>query len=124
MTKVLADHGDIYARCVVVFSSSKVGFEYIVVDVKTKEKSHKNLSSYGFWRRARDSNPRTGYSPLHDFQHIIKSTKSLDLKEFSVSNILIFLSPFQIFLARNPKISNTFRRLFVDQTENDFEVKY
>ena len=21
-----------------------------------------------FWRRARDSNPRTGYSPLHDFQ--------------------------------------------------------
>ena len=68
VTDILADHGDIYARSVVVISSSKVSFEYILIDAKTKEKSHKNLSSYGFWRRARDSNPRTGYSPLHDFQ--------------------------------------------------------
>ena len=94
MTEVLADHRDIYARCDVVFSSSKVGFEYILVDVKTKEKSHKNLSSYGFWRRARDSNPRTGYSPLHDFQHIIKTTKILDLQGISLSNILIFCLSF------------------------------
>ena len=57
VTDIIADHGDIYARSVVVVSSSKVWFEYILVDVKTKEKSHKNLSSYGFWRRARDSNP-------------------------------------------------------------------
>ena len=55
VTDIVADHRDIYARSVVVFLSSKVGFEYILVDVKTKEKSHKNLSSYGFWRRARDS---------------------------------------------------------------------
>lgn len=34
-----------------------------------KEKP-KALMYQGFrlWRRARDSNPRTGYSPLHDFQ--------------------------------------------------------
>ena len=105
------------------FRRRKWDFEYILIDAKTKEKSHKNLSSYGFWRRARDSiratavawslavttvhrtvalyrssfeshlniykqkrtdttrvsvlfswrrardsNPRTGYSPLHDFQ--------------------------------------------------------
>ena len=55
VTEVLDDHGDIYARSVVVFWSSKVRFEYILIDAKTKEKSHKNLSSYGFWRRARDS---------------------------------------------------------------------
>ena len=89
MTEVLADHRDIYARCDVVFSSSKVGFEYILVDVKTKEKSHKNLSSYGFWRRARDSNPRTGYSPLHDFQLLIKSLKFVDIHRALSSNILV-----------------------------------
>ena len=46
-----------------------------------------------FWRRARDSNPRTGYSPLHDFQHIRKSEKILDLQGISVFNISIFISP-------------------------------
>ena len=55
VTDILDDHGVIYARSAVVVSSSKVGFEYILVDVITKEKSHKNLSSYGFWRREWDS---------------------------------------------------------------------
>ena len=89
MTEVLADHRDIYARCDVVFSSSKVGFEYILVDVKTKEKSHKNLRSYGFWRRARDSSPRTGYSPLHDFQEDSGSQKVVDIHRVSPSHILV-----------------------------------
>ena len=33
-------------------------------------KKQKNTARvfFVFWRRARDSNPRTGYSPLHDFQ--------------------------------------------------------
>ena len=55
MVDILDDLGIIYTWSIVVFSSSKVGFEYILVCAKTKEKSHKNLSSYGFWRRARDS---------------------------------------------------------------------
>ena len=150
---ILADHGDIYARCVVVFSSSKVGFEYILVDVKTKEKSHKNLSSYGFWRRARDSiratavawslavttvhqtvalyrssfesllnfckqkrnrhrkcicsfswrrardsNPRTGYSPLHDFQEDSVSPKVVDIHRVSPSHILVATAEIDILI--------------------------
>lgn len=38
MTDILDDHGDICARFAVVFSSSKVGVEYILVGAKTKEK--------------------------------------------------------------------------------------
>ena len=89
MTDILDDNRIIYARSVVVFSSSKVVFEYILVDVKTKEKSHKNLSSYGFWRRARDSNPRTGYSPLHDFQLLFKALKFVDIHRVSLAHIFV-----------------------------------
>ena len=89
VTEVLADHMDIYAWFTVVFSSSKVEFEYILIDANTKEKSHKNLSSYGFWRRARDSNPRTGYSPLHDFQEDSGSPEFVDLHRVSHSHILV-----------------------------------
>ena len=93
MTDILADLGDIYLRSIVVFWSSKVGFKYILVDVKTKEKSHKNLSSYGFWRRARDSNPRTGYSPLHDFQ----SCSFDQLGQLSVSAIKCLYIIYDLF---------------------------
>ena len=54
-----------------------------------KKKSHKNLSSYGFWRRARDSNPRTGYSPLHDFQEDSGSPKVVDIHRVLHSHILV-----------------------------------
>ena len=37
------------------FGRRKWGGEYILIDANTKEKSHKNLSSYSFWRRAWDS---------------------------------------------------------------------
>ena len=66
-----------------------MGFKYILVDVKTKEKSHKNLCSYGFWRRARDSNPRTGYSPLHDFQEDSVSPKFVDIHRVSLAHIFV-----------------------------------
>ena len=33
-----------------------------------KKQNHPNGWLCFLWRRARDSNPRTGYSPLHDFQ--------------------------------------------------------
>ena len=33
-----------------------------------KKQNHPNGWFCFLWRRARDSNPRTGYSPLHDFQ--------------------------------------------------------
>ena len=153
MTKVLADYRYIYSRSAVVFSSSRVGFEYILVDVKTKEKSHKNLSSYGFWRRARDSiratavawslavttvhrtvalyrssfesllnfckqkrtdttrvsvpfswrrardsNPRTGYSPLHDFQLLFKVLKLVDIHRVLSTNILVTTARINILI--------------------------
>ena len=89
MTDILGDHRDIYPWSVFVFSSSKVGFECILIDANTKEKSHKNLSSYGFWRRARDSNPRTGYSPLHDFQEDSRSPEVVDIHRISHPDILV-----------------------------------
>ena len=36
--------------------------------VHTKKIKNTTRVFFVFWRRARDSNPRTGYSPLHDFQ--------------------------------------------------------
>ena len=41
------------------------------------------------WRRARDSNPRTGYSPLHDFQEDSGSPKVVDIHRFSHSHIFV-----------------------------------
>ena len=43
----------------------------------------------GFWRRARDSNPRTGYSPLHDFQEDSGSLKIVDIHRISPTHILV-----------------------------------
>ena len=52
----------------------------------------------GFWRRARDSNPRTGYSPLHDFQEDSESPKIVDMHRISCSHILVATAEIDILI--------------------------
>ena len=52
----------------------------------------------GFWRRARDSNPRTGYSPLHDFQEDSESPEFVDIHRVLRTNILVATAEIDILI--------------------------
>ncbi len=66
--------------------------------LKHKKNPTEAITSMGFWRRARDSNPRTGYSPLHDFQLLFKALKFVDIHRVLSPNILVATAKINILI--------------------------
>ena len=47
---------------------------------------------------SRDSNPRTGYSPLHDFQEDYESPKFVDIHRVSLAHIFVATARIDILI--------------------------
>ena len=98
-------------RTVALYRSS---FESLLNFCKQKRTDTTRVSVPFSWRRARDSNPRTGYSPLHDFQLLFKTLKFVDIYRVSLAHIFVATAEiailtylFRVFIS---PLSSSFRR--------------
>ncbi len=82
-------------RTVALYRSS---FESLLNFCKQKRTDTTRVSVPFSWRRAWDSNPRTGYSPLHDFQLLFKALKFVGIHRVLPSHIFVATAEIDILI--------------------------